>query len=154
MVKRQRIIITGRVQGVGFRPAVYTISRRLGLRGFVFNDTKGVTIELQGEGEGIGEFLERLQGKDKPAMAQIKSVESVEIEPVEGEEKFVIKESESLGTAISQVTPDMATCEDCLSEMRDEEDFRYRYPFINCTNCGPRYSIVKTIPYDRPNTTM
>jgi hydrogenase maturation protein HypF len=142
------------VQGVGFRPAVYTIARRLGLTGFVFNDTKGVTIELQGQQEGIGGFLERLQGEDKPAMAQIKSVEAAEIEPVEGEEKFVIKESESLGAALSQVTPDMAICCDCLSEMRDEKDFRYRYPFINCTNCGPRYSIVKTIPYDRPNTTM
>ncbi len=154
MAKRHRIVITGRVQGVGFRPAVYTIARRLGLTGFVYNDTKGVTIELQGEQEAIEEFLECLQGEERPAMAKIKSVESAEIELVEGEEKFVIKESESFGTALSQVTPDMATCGDCLSEMREEKDFRYRYPFINCTNCGPRYSIVKTIPYDRPNTTM
>ncbi len=154
MIKRQKISITGQVQGVGFRPVVYRIASQLGLSGFVYNDTKGVTIELQGTKEKIAEFSGRLQSRDKPPLAEIKSYKAADIAAVEGEEKFTIKASESTGTALSQVTADMAVCEDCLAEMADKGDFRYRYPFINCTNCGPRYSIVKTIPYDRPNTTM
>jgi hydrogenase maturation protein HypF len=154
LIKRQRIFITGRVQGVGFRPAVYRIARQLELTGFVYNDTKGVTVELQGSKERIVEFSKRLQGRDKPSLAEIKSYEAIDIATTEGEEKFTIKESKSEGTALSQVTADMAVCDDCLTEMVDKKDFRYRYPFINCTNCGPRYSIVKTIPYDRCNTTM
>ncbi|MHC4737981.1 MAG: carbamoyltransferase HypF [Planctomycetota bacterium] len=154
MNKRRRIFITGRVQGVGFRPAVFKEARALGLYGFVYNDTKGVTVELQGGEEKIAEFLVRLRGADKPPMAEIKSCEAVDIAVVEGEDKFIIKASDSEGTALSQVTADMIVCRDCLGEMGDENDFRYGYPFINCTNCGPRYSIVKNIPYDRPNTTM
>jgi hydrogenase maturation protein HypF len=155
LVKRQRISITGRVQGVGFRPAVYRIARSLELSGVVFNDTKGVTVELQGEAERIAEFLARLQsGSDKPPLADITSCDAVDIPVVESETEFVIETSDSQGTPLSQVTADIATCRDCLVEMTDPEDFRYGYPFINCTNCGPRYSIVKTIPYDRPNTTM
>jgi hydrogenase maturation protein HypF len=155
LIKRQRIRIAGRVQGVGFRPAVYRLARALGLTGKVLNDTRGVSIELQGDGGRIEEFLGRLQsGSDKPSMARIQSCESADIALVEGETAFVIEKSLSEGTALSQVTADIATCRDCLAELSDPEDFRYRYPFINCTNCGPRYSIVKTIPYDRPNTTM
>jgi len=155
VVKRQRILITGRVQGVGFRPAVYRIARGLGLSGVVYNDTKGVTIELQGRAEKIAEFLVRLRSDaDKPPLAEIKSCKTVDIPTIEDENEFIIITSDSQGTPLSQVTADIATCRDCLAEMADEEDFRYGYPFINCTNCGPRYSIVKTIPYDRPNTTM
>ena len=155
MIKRQKISITGRVQGVGFRPAVYRLACQLGLSGNVYNDTKGVTIELQGREETIDEFLVRLQSDaDKPPLAEIKSCKTVDIDLIEAENKFVIEESSSQGTALSQVTADIATCRDCIAEMADKEDFRYGYPFINCTNCGPRYSIVKTIPYDRPNTTM
>ena len=155
MIKRQRISITGQVQGVGFRPAVYRIARSLGLSGIVYNDTKGVTVELQGEGENIAEFLTRLQsGADKPPLAVIASCNTVDIPVIESETEFVIEMSDSNGTPLSQVTADIATCRDCLAEMADKGDFRYSYPFINCTNCGPRYSIVKTIPYDRPNTTM
>ncbi|HIJ54120.1 MAG TPA: carbamoyltransferase HypF [Planctomycetes bacterium] len=155
MIRRQRILITGRVQGVGFRPAVYRLACRLGLSGVVYNDTKGVTIELQGKEEKIDEFLVRLQSEaDKPPLAEIKSCNTVDIDVIEAEDKFIIETSDSQGSAISQVTADIATCRDCLSEMTEKEDFRYGYPFINCTNCGPRYSIVKTIPYDRPNTTM
>jgi hydrogenase maturation protein HypF len=143
------------VQGVGFRPAVYRLACQLGLSGIVYNDTKGVTVELQGEEEKIDDFLVRLQsGSDKPPLAEIKSCTKVDIDVIETEDKFVIGTSDSQGTALSQVTADIATCPDCLSEMTEQEDFRYGYPFINCTNCGPRYSIVKTIPYDRPNTTM
>jgi hydrogenase maturation protein HypF len=155
LIKRQRIFITGRVQGVGFRPAVYRLACRLGLSGVVYNDTKGVTIELQGKEEKIDEFLVRLQSEaDKPPLAEIKSCKTVDIDVIEAENKFIIETSDSQGTALSQVTADIATCRDCLDEMAEKEDFRYGYPFINCTNCGPRYSIIKTIPYDRPNTTM
>jgi hydrogenase maturation protein HypF len=153
-IKRQRLFITGRVQGVGFRPAVYRIAERLSLTGFVYNDTRGVTIELQGPGLSIDEFCERLRNSDKPAMAQIKGIEMSDIPPLEKESEFIIRHSETVGATVSEVTPDIATCADCLAELADKKDFRYRYPFINCTNCGPRYSIVKTIPYDRPNTTM
>jgi hydrogenase maturation protein HypF len=113
-----------------------------------------VTIELQGPEDNIDEFLRRLQSTDKPPLAEIKSCEAVEMPLVEGEENFVIEQSESEGTALAQVTPDTAVCTACISEMLDKDDFRFHYPFINCTNCGPRYSILKTIPYDRPNTTM
>jgi hydrogenase maturation protein HypF len=155
LIKRQRIFITGRVQGVGFRPAVYRVARQLMLSGIVYNDTKGVTVELQGEDERIAEFLVRLKSDvEKPPLAEIKSCEVEDIPAVEGESEFVIRTSDSEGTPLSQVTADIATCKDCLEEMADRKDFRYGYPFINCTNCGPRYSIVKTIPYDRPNTTM
>ena len=155
MIKRRRISITGRVQGVGFRPAACRIARSLELAGIVYNDTKGVTVELQGEAEKIAEFLARLQSDAyKPPLAEITSCDAVDIPVIESETEFVIKTSDSHGATLSQVTADIATCRDCLAEMADKEDFRYGYPFINCTNCGPRYSIVKTIPYDRPNTTM
>ncbi len=155
MIKRQKIFITGRVQGVGFRPAVYRLARGLGLSGLVYNDTKGVTIELQGKEEKIDEFLARLQSdSDKPPLATIKTCDVVEMPVIKDEGKFTIQASDSEGSPLSQVTVDIATCLDCLTEMADKEDFRYGYPFINCTNCGPRYSIVKNIPYDRPNTTM
>jgi hydrogenase maturation protein HypF len=142
------------VQGVGFRPAVYRIAQVLGLSGFVYNDTKGVTIELQGNKEKISEFLNHLKSSDKPPLAEIKSCKTVDIPVIENEDKFIIEASDLQGAALSQVTADIAACRDCLCEMNDKNDFRYRYPFINCTNCGPRYSIIKTIPYDRPNTTM
>ena len=155
MIKRQKISITGRVQGVGFRRAVYRLSCQLELSGVVYNDTKGVKIELQGDEKKIDEFLIRLQSDaDKPPLAEIQSCKTVDIDVIKAEDKFAIEASDSQGTALSQVTADIATCRDCLSEMTDKEDFRYGYPFINCTNCGPRYSIVQTIPYDRPNTTM
>jgi len=155
LIKRQRISITGRVQGVGFRPAVHRIARSLGLSGIVYNDTNGVTVELQGKAGKIAEFLARLQSDDdKPPLAEITTCDAVDIPVIKAEAEFVIKKSDSAGAPLSQVTADITTCRDCLAEMADEEDFRYGYPFINCTNCGPRYSIVKTIPYDRPNTTM
>ena len=133
---------------------MYRLACRLRLAGTVYNDTKGVTIELQGEEKTIAEFLARLQSDDKPPLAEIKSCSSVDAAVVEGQDKFTIKPSDQQGTALSQVTADIAACRDCLAEMADEDDFRHEYPFINCTSCGPRYSIVKTIPYDRPNTTM
>jgi len=139
---------------VGFRPAVYRLACQRGLSGFVCNDTKGVTIELQGPQERIADFLDVLQsGKITPA-AQIESCTSSDTAGIESESEFVIRPSDYEGTALSEVTADMAVCRDCLREVLTQGDFRFRYPFINCTNCGPRYSIVRTIPYDRPNTTM
>jgi hydrogenase maturation protein HypF len=147
--------LTGRVQGVGCRPFICTQARRLKLTGLVYNDTIGVVIEVQGAEQKITEFLDRLQAhNEKPALLEIVSLGAGEIPLVENEKTFVIQTSDAAGAPLSQVTPDMATCNDCLNEIADADDFRYRYPFINCTNCGPRYSIVKTIPYDRPNTTM
>ncbi len=144
----------GQVQGVGFRPAVYRLASKLNLTGFVFNDTKGVVIELQGEEAKITEFIKRLNGEDAPPLAQIDLCIASETKLIPDEHEFIIRQSETAGTPISRVTADIATCKDCLHELFDKNDFRYRYPFINCTNCGPRYSIIKTIPYDRPNTTM
>jgi len=154
LIKRQRLFITGRVQGVGFRPAVYRLANLLGLLGFIYNDTKGVTVELQGPAEKLAEFVRRLHGEDRPPLAEIRTCRTSEIPPVAGEERFRIESSDSAGTALAEVSPDTAVCGDCLAEMMNSSDFRYRYPFINCTSCGPRYSIVKSIPYDRPNTTM
>ena len=140
---------------MGFRPAVYRLACELSLAGTVYNDTTGVTVELQGPEARIDAFVHRLQaGADKPPLARIRSCIRIDIEPVEGQEGFTIGRSDSGGTVLSQVTADIATCRDCLAELSDPDDFRYRYPFINCTNCGPRYSIVRVIPYDRPNTTM
>jgi hydrogenase maturation protein HypF len=154
MTKRNKINIAGQVQGVGFRPAVYRLATQLNLTGFVYNDTKGVTVELQGDETKIVEFIKRLNGPDAPPLAHIESCSAVDIPIIEGEKEFAIKQSDASGTPISRVTADIATCDNCLRELFDEKDFRYRYPFINCTNCGPRYSIIRTIPYDRPNTTM
>jgi hydrogenase maturation protein HypF len=146
--------MAGQVQGVGFRPAVYRIAQGLGLTGIVYNNAKGVTVELQGQEERIGEFMDRLQGPDKPPLAEIESCQVLDVPMVEGESEFRIEPSEAQGTALAQVTADIAVCQDCLAEMNSQTDFRYGYPFINCTNCGPRYSIVESIPYDRANTTM
>ena len=155
MIKRQRIHITGTVQGVGFRPAVYVISVRLGLTGFVYNDTKGVTIEIQGAEKQIRKFLAALKsGPERPVMAEIKHIDIIDIALVRDDRPFVISKSRTIGGTFSDVTADIAVCPDCLKELNDVENYRYRYPFINCTNCGPRYSIIKSIPYDRPNTTM
>jgi hydrogenase maturation protein HypF len=127
----------------------------LGLTGSVFNDTKGVTIEVQGEDGKITQFISRLRSApDKPPLAAIESCTVVDINLIEGEKKFAITASDSRGGRLSQVTADITICSDCLGELGDKKDFRYCYPFINCTNCGPRYSIVRNIPYDRPNTTM
>lgn len=155
MIERRKFKITGKVQGVGFRPAVHQAAVELNLTGNVRNDTQGVTIELQGEQDRLAKFKQQLlkQLENRPS-ALIRTWESEVIEPVEAEKTFTIDTSESKGVISSEVTADTAVCRDCRKEMNDKNDFRYRYPFINCTNCGPRYSIVKNIPYDRANTTM
>ena len=154
---RRQITIRGRIQGVGCRPFIYRLAVKSGLTGTVRNDTRGVTIEIQGDEVDLDAFTTRLNDSaapDYPALMLIVECDVENIATVENESVFQIIESDSSGQPVSQVTPDCATCSACLKEMNDSNDFRYRYPFINCTHCGPRYSIVKTIPYDRPNTTM
>ena len=150
--KRIRITITGNVQGVGFRPFVYRVAVREGLVGFVRNDSRGVTIEIEGPAEAMGRF-ERALGDELPPLASILSIASEGVEPL-GEKAFRIEASRTLAESSALVVPDGATCDECLAELRNSNDRRYRYPFINCTNCGPRYTIVEHVPYDRPNTTM
>ena len=143
----------GVVQGVGFRPFVYNLAKKLRLSGFVRNDSKGVYIEVQGEETDLEKFLAAL-GRDAPPLARISGVNSADIAALEDAPPFVILESSPSGSDVTPVSPDMDVCDDCLREMLDPADRRHRYPFINCTNCGPRYTIVRRTPYDRPFTSM
>lgn len=151
-VQRLRLVIQGAVQGVGFRPFVYRLATELGLRGWVLNSTQGVFIELEGEPPTLQRFVKRLY-VEKPPRASIQSMEQSVLEPV-GYTGFEIRHSEHTGEKTTLILPDIATCPDCLREIFDPINRRYRYPFTNCTNCGPRYSILESLPYDRPNTTM
>lgn len=151
-VIRRHIEIEGIVQGVGFRPFVYQCALRHGIAGWVLNDSRGVTIEAEGERERVEAFCAEVRG-NYPPLATISRFDRREIDP-RGETGFVIRASQDVEKAAAQISPDTFVCADCLAEMRDPDDRRYRYSFINCTNCGPRYSIVTGIPYDRPLTTM
>ncbi len=151
-MKRLKIHITGAVQGVGFRPFVYNLAKRLNLNGYVTNDTHGVIIEIEGKEKNINQFLISLQ-TEKPPLAHIFSQEIEEL-PLKEFKDFEIKKSKSKGKKEVFILPDISTCEECLKEMNDPQNRRYRYPFINCTNCGPRFTIIEKLPYDRPNTTM
>jgi len=146
-----RISVEGAVQGVGFRPFVYRLARRLGITGLVWNSSGGVVIEAQGSGESLKAFL-RCLSDEKPGPAVISSIRTVATPPLSGT-GFVIAPSRE-GAPATLVTPDLVVCPECIREMTDPSDRRYRYPFINCTNCGPRFSILLALPYDRPNTTM
>ena len=144
--------VHGTVQGVGFRPYVYRLADELGLAGWVLNDARGVLLEVEGSFERVGEFLDRL-APDAPPLAVVERVEISALAPL-GERSFAIRESPRSAATDAPVTPDTATCADCLRELFDPQDRRHRYPFINCTNCGPRFTIVRGVPYDRPLTTM
>ncbi|HAK60401.1 MAG TPA: carbamoyltransferase HypF [Nitrospiraceae bacterium] len=149
---RAHVIVKGVVQGVGFRPYVYTLAGRLGLKGYVTNTDGGVFIDI--EGERLDEFVRRLS-PEAPPLARISDLSVIPL-PFHGYQKFTIRESED-HAGIGQFTllsPDVSVCDDCLKELYDPQERRYCYPFINCTHCGPRYSITRSIPYDRPNTTM
>jgi hydrogenase maturation protein HypF len=150
--QRLRVRVEGTVQGVGFRPFVYRLATELGLAGWVLNDSRGVLIEAEGEREALEAMLKRLR-TEPPPLAIVERV-AEEAVAVTGELSFAITESAEGGEAEAAVSPDMATCEDCLSELFDPRDRRHRYPFINCTNCGPRFTIVRGVPYDRQLTTM
>jgi hydrogenase maturation protein HypF len=149
---RRRLEVHGIVQGVGFRPWVYQLAQRYRLCGYVLNSTAGVTVEVEGPAESLDQFEFELRSHPPP-LAQIDDIQSTELAPA-GYTDFRILESRGAADEFVLVPPDIATCPDCLREMHDPADRRYRYPFTNCTNCGPRYSIIRDIPYDRPNTTM
>lgn len=151
-IARARILIQGAVQGVGFRPFVYRLAQDLGLKGWVNNSPQGVTVEAEGLKENLERFLERLRA-EKPAPASIKNIETSFLDVV-GYKDFSIRESENLKTKTTTILPDIAICPDCLQEIFDSRNRRYSYPFTNCTHCGPRFSIITAIPYDRINTTM
>ena len=144
--------VRGAVQGVGFRPFVYRLATELGLSGWVLNDVRGVEIEVEGEAGAIAAFRGRL-GRETPPRAVVRSVAFEPLAPA-GYAAFEIRRSAGLGEKVVAVLPDLATCPDCLRELRDPADRRHRYPFLNCTACGPRFSIVRALPYDRPATTM
>ena len=141
------IFITGIVQGVGFRPFIYNLAKKYNLAGYVLNNALGVSIEVEGESFTIGEFIEMVR-KQPPPQAVIFEMESRSMD-LQGTENFTIRESEDKDEKFVPISPELATCDDCLAELFDPEDRRYRYPFINGTNCGPRFTIVKDIPYDR-----
>ncbi|HXB36952.1 MAG TPA: carbamoyltransferase HypF [Acidimicrobiales bacterium] len=149
---RVRLRVTGLVQGVGFRPHVYRLASGLGLAGHVGNDTEGVFAEAEGPAAAVDEFLTRLVD-EAPGPARIDGLVNERV-PATGEVGFAIVESRSRAGARTFVSPDIATCDECLSELFDPADRRARYPFINCTNCGPRFTITLRLPYDRPHTTM
>jgi hydrogenase maturation protein HypF len=150
-VERRRVRVTGVVQGVGFRPFVYGLARRLQLGGFVLNDGSGVVAEVEGPADRLDRFATALP-EQAPALADVQTV-TVEAMPPRGEREFSIVASEATaGTAL--IPADVATCDECVRELFDPGDRRYRYPFINCTQCGPRFTIVVGVPYDRPSTTM
>jgi hydrogenase maturation protein HypF len=152
MTVRTRARVSGTVQGVGFRPFVYRIAHEQGLGGWVLNDEHGVLLEVEGDPDSVARFFVRMRSEAPP----LASVDDLGSEPVRalGETRFAIRASERTGVPDALVVADSATCDECLAEMTDPSDRRFRYPFINCTNCGPRFTIVRDVPYDRPLTTM
>ena len=152
MQTARSIRIRGVVQGVGFRPFVYRIAQAHGLRGWVLNDEEGVEIHAEGDATDLDSFLRSLRAEAPPAAV----ISSFLVQParVLDLEAFVIRESERRDRPSVRISPDLPVCEDCLRELEDPQDRRHGYPYINCTNCGPRYTVILGLPYDRPNTTM
>lgn len=151
IMNRYRFLITGTVQGVGFRPTVYRVARELGLTGWVYNDAQGVTVEAQGE--HANQFIKLLR-RELPRLAQIDHVHEEPIELVEEEREFRIVKSQNAHRVGAKISPDVATCDDCLGELFNPHSRFYLYPFLNCTNCGPRLTITRQLPYDRSQTAM
>src|SRR5688572_8045953 len=149
---RLKLAVRGAVQGVGFRPFVYRLAKELGLTGWVNNSPQGVFIEVEGARIELEQFRQRLES-EKPPRSSIQSCETVWLDAV-GYAGFAIRASETNGEKTTLVLPDVATCPDCLREILDPTNRRYRYPFTNCTNCGPRFSLIEALPYDRANTSM
>ena len=152
MTRRVRARVHGTVQGVGFRPYVYRLARDERLGGWVRNDERGVVLEVEGAGPAVERFLDRLP-REAPPLATVEQVRSRPLACL-GERDFAIVESTGDGPAAAPVAPDSAPCDACLAELHDPGDRRFRYPFVNCTDCGPRFTIVVGVPYDRPLTTM
>ncbi len=151
-IQRQRIIVQGIVQGVGFRPFVYAQAMRYALVGFVLNDSRGVTIEVEGMPAALASFQQALR-EEAPPLARIDSISTEALQPFH-ESAFIISHSRGGSERQALISPDSATCDDCLQELFNPADRRCGYPFINCTNCGPRFTIVQDVPYDRHKTTM
>src|SRR5450755_2308799 len=151
MQVRRQIEVSGIVQGVGFRPFVFRLAQSRQLTGSIRNTSAGVTIEVQGTPQEVDQFSVSLP-LEAPPLARITGVHETEV-PTKDETAFCIVESEA-GQTRTLISPDIAICSDCLRELFDPADRRYRYPFINCTNCGPRFTIVRGIPYDRASTSM
>ena len=152
LAQRVQLNVEGTVQGVGFRPFVYRLARELELTGWVRNTRNGVLIEVEGDSPVVETFLQRLKA-DAPISASVETISTCVI-PVLGDESFSIGQSAESGQRVLVVPPDLATCADCLRELADPQDRRFRYPFLTCTQCGPRYSLLMAIPYERSNTTM
>ncbi|HZD49130.1 MAG TPA: carbamoyltransferase HypF, partial [Silvibacterium sp.] len=146
------IRVRGVVQGVGFRPFIYRLAQAHMLTGWVLNGAQGVEIHLEGVEEDLAAFVREMRTHPPPA-AELTEIQ-VESAPCEGLSEFTIRESTPGQGPTVRVSPDLPVCEECLAELSDPSDRRYRYPYINCTNCGPRYSVILALPYDRPNTTM
>ena len=153
VVVRRVIGIRGIVQGVGFRPFVHGLAHELVLAGSIRNVGGGVRIEIQGAAEAVETFTRRVRD-EAPPLATIDTVEVTQLEPSEDAAGFVILDSDAPSSRLTPVSPDVATCDDCLTDLWDPANRRHRYPFTNCTNCGPRFTIVRDVPYDRPATTM
>ena len=151
--QRRRLRVTGTVQGVGFRPFVYRHAVALGLSGHVANDSEGVLVEVEGPPQQLDELSRRL-AEEAPPLARVATLETTQLPATGGGSGFRIVESRSERAPAVAVSVDVATCDDCLAELTNPSDRRYGYPFTNCTNCGPRYTIIRSIPYDRPATTM
>jgi hydrogenase maturation protein HypF len=150
--ERARVAISGAVQGVGFRPLVYRLATELGLGGWVLNSSQGVQIEVEGERGRVRQFLHRVEN-ERPPLSVIRKLEYSFLDPV-GSPVFEIRSSGEHGAKTALIQPDSATCADCVREIFDPANRRYRYPFNNCTNCGPRFTIVESMPFDRVNTSM
>ncbi len=151
-LRRARISVRGVVQGVGFRPFVYQLAHKNNLAGWVCNTSEAVKIEVEGSRINLGRFWRELQD-NAPPLAHIEDISRTYL-ALAGDKGFEIRRSLAEAGKYQLVSPDIATCQDCRKEIFDPEDRRYRYPFTNCTNCGPRFTIIKDIPYDRPLTTM
>jgi hydrogenase maturation protein HypF len=151
-VRAVSLHVTGVVQGVGFRPFVYNLALRLGIRGWVKNTSDGVFALAEGDSAAVEAFVRAIRD-EAPPMAVVTGVIAEEVD-AERHEGFVIVESEAIAGAMTLVSPDIATCDACAAELRDPDDRRFGYPFTNCTNCGPRFTIIEDVPYDRPLTTM
>src|SRR5262249_3259645 len=153
MSTRAQILVRGLVQGVGFRPYIFSLARRRALRGHVFNNASGVLIDVEGETSAVEQFIREIKF-NPPPLSQIESVERRDILALANHSEFRIVESESAGRKSVPISADVGVCADCLRELFDPHDRRYRYPFINCVSCGPRFTIIEDMPYDRPKTTM
>ncbi|MBI3824046.1 MAG: carbamoyltransferase HypF, partial [Planctomycetes bacterium] len=150
--RRLCLTVRGAVQGVGFRPFIFRLATQNNLGGWIQNTPQGALIEVEGSPQHLDAFVEQLQ-REAPAVAVIHRIESTQMEAL-GCTTFAIRDSSQAGPRAAWIMPDLATCSDCVREIFDPRDRRYRYPFLNCTLCGPRFSIVERLPYDRPNTSM